>query len=54
MCSVFSYNKFLGTTQIMKTVNDNRCYQLLCSSVFEKKVGVEYAYQLEFLSFFYI
>lgn len=38
MCSFFSY-KCSGTTQITKTVYDNRWYQLLRSSVFGKKVG---------------
>jgi hypothetical protein len=36
----------------MKIVNDNRCWQLLCISVFGKiKLGIEYAYQVEFVSF---
>ena len=37
MCSFFSCNKFSGTTQIMKIVNANRCYQLLCVLYLEKK-----------------
>lgn len=52
-CSFFSYNKFSGTTQIMKIVNDNRCYQLLCNSVLGKKIGGWKCISNFFLSFIF-